>query len=286
MLQTTIGFRTTPIGLKESSNEIYILRDLAIAMSSCIYQSLCDSETFVVNHAIESSGYQSPGIENLAKLNASFQCSHLMVNANIYNRRRKYSMDEPPTIITPPQKWPGVTNLRALLAREKDEDTPRLNVLLLESFIATFMALLVYALATCDCHILYRLVGQDFTSATWALLFGGGTKKLLRKATCENHVHQSIQSANTSQENGEPAEGGMWSAMTSMTKQRVRLNMKLLGTFGNPSNANQMKEDKPTYREQFVPPEMSMVSYFLIKPSYGEYKSNCIFCTNDYYVVH
>lgn len=27
-----------------------------------------------------------------------------------------------------------------------------------------------------------------------------------------------------------------------------------------------MKEDKPTYREQFVPPEMSMVSYFLIKP--------------------
>lgn len=269
MLQTTIGFRTTPIGLKESSNEIYILRDLAIAMSSCIYQSLCDSETFVVNHAIESSGYQSPGIENLAKLNASFQCSHLMVNANIYNRRRKYSMDEPPTIITPPQKWPGVTNLRALLAREKDEDTPRLNVLLLESFIATFMALLVYALATCDCHILYRLVGQEFTSATWALLFGGGTKKLLRKATCENHVHQSIQSANTSQENGEPAEGGMWSAMTSMTKQRVRLNMKLLGTFGNPSNANQMKEDKPTYREQFVPPEMSMVSYFLIKPSYG-----------------
>lgn len=57
--------------------------------------------------------------------------------------------------------------------------------------------------------------------------------------------------------------------MTSLTKQRMRLNMKILGQFGSQSGAGvntpQIKEDKPTYREQFVPPEMSMVSYFLNK---------------------
>lgn len=53
--------------------------------------------------------------------------------------------------------------------------------------------------------------------------------------------------------------------MTSLTKQRARLNMKLLGQFSSQSGTPTMKEDKPTYREQFVPPEMSMISYFFIK---------------------
>jgi hypothetical protein len=43
--------------------------------------------------------------------------------------------------------------------------------------------------------------------------------------------------------------------------------MKLLGQFTSQPGTPQMKEDKPTYREQFVSPEMSMVSYFLIKVS-------------------
>lgn len=51
----------------------------------------------------------------------------------------------------------------------------------------------------------------------------------------------------------------------------MRLNMKLLGQFGSQSSSGapspRIKEDKPTYREQFVPPEMSMVSYFLNKVS-------------------
>lgn len=60
--------------------------------------------------------------------------------------------------------------------------------------------------------------------------------------------------------------GAVWNTMTSLTKQRVKLNMKLLGQFtGQQPN---MKEDKPTYREQFVSPQMSMVSYFLMKVGY------------------
>jgi hypothetical protein len=64
------------------------------------------------------------------------------------------------------------------------------------------------------------------------------------------------------------SEGGVWTTMTSLTKQRVRLNMKLLGQFTSQPGTPLMKEDKPTYREQFISPEMSMVSYFLIKVSF------------------
>lgn len=58
---------------------------------------------------------------------------------------------------------------------------------------------------------------------------------------------------------------GVWTTVTSLTKQKVRLNMKLLGQFVGSPGTPSIKEDKPTYREHFVPPEMSMISYFLNK---------------------
>lgn len=271
MLQTVVDLRGPPMGIRDPhSAEIFVLRDLAVALSACIYQSLCDSDTFSVKHSTAGGEAHSPGMETIAKLNASCQSTHLMANAAAHTRRRKYSTDEPVTVSTSPSKWPGVTNLRALLAREKDEDTPRLNVLLCEAFVASFMSLLVYALTTCDCHILYRLAGQTFSDSTWAMLYGGGVKKLLRKAT--SHVQaaqQMVQQQLQQQESGdvESGETGMWNTVTSITKHRVKLNMKILGQFGGQQSSSNMKEDKPTYREQFVPPEMSMVSYFLTKPS-------------------
>jgi DmX-like protein len=269
MLQTVITLRGPPIGINDPhTSDVFILRDLAVALSACIYQSLCDSDTFSVKQS-SSNECHSPGMETIAKLNASCQSTHLMANAAAH-RRRKYSTDEPVSVSTPPAKWPGVTNLRALLAREKDEDTPRLNVLLCEAFVASFISLLVYALSTCDCHILYRLVGQRFTDSSWALLYGGGVKKLLRKATshiqaAQQMVQQQLQQQQQQSGEGEgSSETGVWG---SITKHRVKLNMKILGQFGGQQSSSNMKEDKPTYREQFVPPEMSMVSYFLTKPS-------------------
>lgn len=266
MLQCIVDSSPLPGSKLNSLSEVFVLRDLSIALSSCIYQSLCDSESFVVCKS-NSNGYQSPGIENIAKLNSSYQCSHLMGNANMYHRKRKYSTDEPTTICTLPSKWPGVTNLRALLAREKDEDLPRLNVLLLESFIATFMSLFIYALATCDSRILYRLTGQSFSNETWSTIFGGGIRKLLRKATVQDVQLPPAEEVTD--------DNSVWNTVTSITKQRVKLNMKLLGPFNSSTASCSMKEDKPTYREQFVPPEMSMISYFLSKPTHlGKQKQN------------
>ncbi|XP_061395403.1 dmX-like protein 2 [Musca vetustissima] len=267
MLHSVIHFSPF-VGLDTNAFcEIFIIRDLAVALSSCIYQSLCDSESFVVNNTTQN-GYQSPGIENIAKLNSSFECSHLIGNTNIYNRKRFYSMDEPTTVCTTPSRWPGVANLRALLAREKDEDIPKLNVLLLESFIATYVSLATYALVTCDSRILYRLIVHNFNVETWSTIFGGGMKKLLRKATCEN---QPTAFNNTSSED-QNDESSVWNTVTSsITKQRVKLNMKILGNFAGNNTSSNMKEDKPTYREQFVPPEMSMLSYFLAKPKPNDF---------------
>nr|NP_572302.2 Rabconnectin-3A [Drosophila melanogaster]AAF46135.3 Rabconnectin-3A [Drosophila melanogaster] len=274
MLQSIIKVLPFP-GIEPSAlSEIFVLRDLAVALSSCIYQSLCDSESFVVNNSA-FNGYPSPGMENIAKINSSFECSYLVGSRNAYGRRRKYSTDEPAGVCTTPSKWPGVTNLRALLAREKDEDVPKLNVLLLESFVSTYMALFIYSLSTCDSRLLYRLSGQSFNNETWSTLFGGGMKKLLIKPAAAPPPTQMVTggagaggaSGGTGSTSEEPTdENSVWNTVTSITKQRMKLNMKILGSFSQNSTSSNMKEDKPTYREQFMPPETSMLSYFLTKP--------------------
>lgn len=263
MLQTLVELRSPPTPSRNTHYcEVFIMRDLGVALSACIYQSLCDSDTFVMKHQHPDS---FPAVAEVE----SFSGGHL-VASNRYGRR--YSLDDGVSIITTlPSKWPGVTNLRALLAREKDEDSPKLNILLCEAFVATYMSLFVYALSSCDSYILYRLVGQKFDNNTWSCLFGGGVKKLVKIASSSGTVSSRTSGPNVCVERTDSisgdiqaAAGGVWSTMASLTKQRVKLNMKLLGQFtGQQPN---IKEDKPTYREQFVSPQMSMVSYFLMKP--------------------
>ncbi|XP_070155556.1 dmX-like protein 2 isoform X4 [Polyergus mexicanus] len=257
MLQTLVELRSPPMPNRNTHYcEVFIMRDLAVALSACIYQSLCDSDTFVMKH------HQPESFPAVAEVETSG--GHL-VASNKYHRR--YSTDDGVCITTSPAKWPGVTNLRALLAREKDEDTPKLNILLCEAFVATYMSLFMYALSSCDSHILYRLVGQHFDNNTWSCLFGGGVKKLLRVASTTSSQGgntNSVERTDSVTSEIQSTASGMWNTMTSLTKQRVKLNMKLLGQFtGQQPN---MKEDKPTYREQFVSPQMSMISYFLMKP--------------------
>ncbi|GLV44690.1 Rabconnectin-3A [Carabus blaptoides fortunei] len=244
MLQTMVDL-TQPATIQ---CQLLVLRDLAVALSACIYQSLCDSDTFKTN-------FQDLP-DNLV--------SHLV------GRRRRCSIDDCPKITTPPSKWPGVTSLRALLAREKDEDTPRLVVVLCEAFVATYIALLLYGLCSYDCVILYHVTAHHFNQETWGRLFGGGIKKLVRTASVSGPAGQSQQQQTPTEELASGAS--VW-----LNKQRVRLNCKLLGQ--QPAT---MKEDKPTYREQFVPPEMSMLVYLLSKVSFIDcadreeyYDDNC-----------
>ncbi|XP_057663826.1 dmX-like protein 1 isoform X3 [Diorhabda carinulata] len=237
MLQTLVELNQPNTG----QNQLLVIRDLAIALSACIYQSLCDSDTF----------------KNSIQEGQEIGATHLV------GRKRRVSVNEGHNIITLPSKWPGVTSLRALLAREKDEDTPRLTVMLCEAFTAVYLALVLYGLVTFDCVILFHVNAHSFDSDVWGRLFGGGIKKLLRTASLSgsnpHHPHYiSQQSVQTPDESSGPAN---W-----LNKQRVRLNTKLLG-----QQPSIMKEDKPTYREQFVPPEMSILAYLLQRPATTDY---------------
>jgi len=95
-------------------------------------------------------------------------------------------------VTTEPSKWPGVASLRALLDREKDEETPNLGVLLCEVFVAIYVSLLSYGLASCDAQILYRLVTQKITPAYWSHVFGGGAKKVLKIETSPSPLTKEL----------------------------------------------------------------------------------------------
>ncbi|KAJ8919060.1 hypothetical protein NQ315_016967 [Exocentrus adspersus] len=238
MLQTMVEL-TQP---NTCQTQLIVLRDLAIALSACIYQSLCDSDTF------------KNSIQDAQEIGAT----HLV------GRKRRVSINDGQKIITFPPKWPGVTSLRALLAREKDEDTPRLTVLLCEAFTAVYLALLLYGLVTCDCVILFHVTAHTFDQDVWGLLFGGGIKKLLRTASLSGPGGPNPQLM--SQHSVQTPTDDAGTAANWLSKQRIKLNTKLLG-----HQPSVMKEDKPTYREQFVPPDMSILAYLLQKPSSGDY---------------
>lgn len=106
--------------------------------------------------------------------------SSLISTTKHYNIPSEANAD---SVTTEPNKWPGVNSLRALLDREKDPEAPNLNVLLCETYVAIYMSLLSYSLATCDPHILYRLVGQTISKQYWSSLFGGGSKTSLQVTT-------------------------------------------------------------------------------------------------------
>lgn len=226
------------------------------------------------------SFFTESGINDVNKLRAVIENSPLIASSEAY-RRDKSSIVDGITVCISPSKWPGVTNLRALLSREKDEDMPKLNVLLLESFLATYISMAFYALVTCDSRILYRLVAVNLTNDAWFSIFGGG-RRTLQSRRFNKEPASPIQLASTLKST---CDENSDDNTISIVKQRVKLNMKLLGPFTNnnssgggsggsdprtsgsvPSTNLHSLDEKPTYIEDFVPPESSMISYFLRKP--------------------
>ena len=87
----------------------------------------------------------------------------------------------------------GVTSLNCLLLSAKDEDAPKLHVLLCEALLSVYVSLLMNALCTYDTAFLYRLLSNKLTPSSWGLLFGGGCRTALR-------VEQNIPSEKLSSE--------------------------------------------------------------------------------------
>ena len=103
---------TVPLpGMLQSYSTIFLLRDMAVALSSCIYQSLSDSDT-INSHSgkkLASKDFATGAVmEALSRLSVVYQDSSL-INTE---KSRKMSYDELTEITTEPNKWPGVTSLR------------------------------------------------------------------------------------------------------------------------------------------------------------------------------
>jgi len=240
ILHSLVEF-TVPPALNHQLNRVFLLRNLSAALAACVYQCLCDSDSFVVS----LSDHIDVGMEGFSNTSVVYKDSYLMAGAQ--HKGRSSTGGEPDTPNSQPAKWPGVSQLRALLAREKDEDLPKLNISLCEVLVSVYMSLLVHALAMFDANILYRLVAHPFNEKMWPALFGGGVRKLVEVTT----------SSVAQQRHAQPQD--------ELAKQRMKLHMKVMG---GPNNAasHHLKEDKPTYKEKFVPPEVNMISYFMTKP--------------------
>uniref|UniRef100_A0A0P4VQG0 Uncharacterized protein n=1 Tax=Scylla olivacea TaxID=85551 RepID=A0A0P4VQG0_SCYOL len=240
-----------------------VLRNLAAALSACIYQSLCDSETFTVKtqHRVAALGV------DIQHLSVAHRESHLVGRET---RSAASGEEETLAVCTPPAKWPGVTSLLALLARERDEDTPKLSLLLCEAFVAVYLSLLVHGLAASDAYVLYRLVARPISDRDWATLFGGGVKKQLKVITANVLPTQSsLEKEGTAAAAAAVAAVGGERLLSTISKTRMKINMKLLGQLGfqDPRGAAAEGEGKTAYREQFLPPEMSIVSLLMKKPT-------------------
>lgn len=99
-----------------------------------------------------------------------------------YRVRLHSAMYEEIFVKSSPSKWPGVESLTALLAREKDDDSPNLRLLLAEFFVAVTMSLFCYAFTIYDSKWLYRLCAHEINEEAYATIFGGGGEKKLRSS--------------------------------------------------------------------------------------------------------
>lgn len=79
-------------------------------------------------------------------------------------------------------KYPsaGVSSLISLLTSAREEDQPRLNVLLCEAVVAVYLALLIHGLGTHSSNELFRLAAHPLNNRMWAAVFGGGAKVIIK----------------------------------------------------------------------------------------------------------
>uniref|UniRef100_A0A8C3SKA2 Dmx like 2 n=1 Tax=Chelydra serpentina TaxID=8475 RepID=A0A8C3SKA2_CHESE len=143
-------------------------------------------------------------------------------------RLRTESIEEHATPNSTPAQWPGVSSLINLLNSAQDEDQPKLNILLCEAVVAVYLSLLIHALATNSCNELFRLAAHPLNSRMWAAVFGGGVKLVVKPRRQSENIP------------GRPVKD-------SVVPPPV-------------------PAERPSYKEKFIPPELSMWDYFMAKP--------------------
>ena len=100
---------TAPPKLNGHLNTVFLLRNMAAALSACIYQCLCDSDSFVVAAADQVD----VGMEGFTSTGVVYKDSYLMAGTQ---RRRKMSSASDDLPNSQPAKWPGRDSLETARA--------------------------------------------------------------------------------------------------------------------------------------------------------------------------
>jgi len=249
ILHSVLEFSMLPHPDHTHAHKVVLLCSQAAALSSCIYQSLCDTSTPSFQSQLlkadegtcdgvhEGSEYSSSPSQNF--LTPTFlQQSATPIHTSNYVA---------PT--TTPVQWPGVAVLQALLNSEMSSGESRMKiiVLLCEATAAVYMSLLIHALQSHNASLMYRLAIHKLGTKMWNAVFGGGVKLQVKYAKSRFSIDPG--------------------SSTDLQKLRKRLNLKLLHNQDRRSSVSSSGgQEQSAYREKFVPPETSLWDWFLTKP--------------------
>ncbi|KAI2574225.1 dmX-like protein 2 isoform 3 [Homo sapiens] len=232
ILYTIVQMKTPPHPSIEDV-KVHTLHSLAASLSASIYQALCDSHSYSQTEGNQFTGMAYQGL--------------LLSDRR---RLRTESIEEHATPNSSPAQWPGVSSLINLLSSAQDEDQPKLNILLCEAVVAVYLSLLIHALATNSSSELFRLAAHPLNNRMWAAVFGGGVKLVVKpRRQSENISAPPVLSED-------------------IDKHRRRFNMRMLvpGRPVKDATPPPVPAERPSYKEKFIPPELSMWDYFVAKP--------------------
>ncbi|XP_042108396.1 dmX-like protein 2 isoform X4 [Ovis aries] len=232
ILYTIVQMKTPPHPSIEDV-KVHTLHSLAASLSASIYQALCDSHSYSQTEGNQFTGMAYQGL--------------LLSDRR---RLRTESIEEHATPNSSPAQWPGVSSLINLLSSAQDEDQPKLNILLCEAVVAVYLSLLIHALATNSSNELFRLAAHPLNNRMWAAVFGGGVKLVVKPQRQSENISAPPV----------PSE--------DIDKHRRRFNMRMLvpGRPVKDTTPPPVPAERPSYKEKFIPPELSMWDYFVAKP--------------------
>ncbi|XP_035251721.1 dmX-like protein 2 isoform X3 [Anguilla anguilla] len=235
-------------------DRVNTLHTLAASLSACIYQALCDS------HSYRSEANQFTGMVYQGLLLSERR------------RLRTESIEEQATPTSSPAHWPGVSSLINLVASAQGEDRPKLNVMLCEAVVAVYLSLLIHGLGMHSSNELFRLAAHPLNNRMWAAVFGGGAKLLVkprRPPEPKSARKVSVESESKRDEQAAPKAVAP-PPVEEIDKHRRRFNMRMLvpgrPVKEAPATPPPVPVERPSYREKFIPPELSMWDYFVAKP--------------------
>ncbi|KAJ8777071.1 hypothetical protein J1605_001230 [Eschrichtius robustus] len=251
ILYTIVQMKTPPHpGIEDV--KVHTLHSLAASLSASIYQALCDSHSY----SSQTEGNQFTGMAYQGLLLSDRR------------RLRTESIEEHATPSSSPAQWPGVSSLINLLSSAQDEDQPKLNILLCEAVVAVYLSLLIHALATNSSNELFRLAAHPLNNRMWAAVFGGGVKLVVKPQRQSENISGKINLIPI-------MYAGFFFYLYSappvpsedIDKHRRRFNMRMLvpGRPVKDATPPPVPAERPSYKEKFIPPELSMWDYFVAK---------------------